>query len=233
MSVVYLESVPSTQDELVRRLRAGESLNAVAAGEQTAGRGRFGRAWDSPPGESLSLSVALPAPEPMSAAPYVGMNLAVALAERYGVAVQWPNDVTSGGRKVAGILIEALKIEGRRLLVVGVGINLLQTSFPAALSLRATSILLATGRRYSPEEEAAAVASLAATDPPASWADLAGRWARVDETAGKRYRAPGGPVGVALGVAPDGRLLLQDTPNGAVRGSHSVAEAWFGPETSH
>ncbi len=235
MRIVHLDSVGSTQDELVRRLRSGETIHAVSATEQTSGRGRFGRAWDSPPGESLALSVTVPAPAEMRSAPYIGMALAVGVAERYGVGVQWPNDVTSGGRKLAGILIEVIEVEGQRVLAIGIGVNLLQSSFPSSLAARATSVLLATGQRRDPKIEAKAIAELARLEAPSSWAELAARWARVDETAGKLYRAPGGPVGVARGVAPDGRLILEEArgdgsnENGA-RGTLSVAEAWFGPE---
>ena len=225
MSLVLLESVGSTQDELVARAQAGEDVDGVAAGMQTSGRGRFGRSWDSPPGESLSLSVLLPMPADPRAAPYVGMALAARVAERYGVSVQWPNDVAFEGRKLAGILIEGVQVRGERMLALGIGVNLGQTRFPAAIADRATSLRLATKIPREWRFEARVIYDLARIAPPPDFARLAPIWSLYDATAGKRYRAPGGPVGIARGVDPDGRLLLEGAPGGI-----SVAEAYFGPD---
>ncbi len=225
MSLLLLESVGSTQDELVTRLRAGEEIDGIAAGAQTAGRGRFGRAWDSPPGESLSLSIALPMPDQPHTAPFVGMALAVRVAERYGVGVQWPNDVTFGGRKLAGILIEGIEVAGVRRLIVGIGVNIGQTRFPAAIRDRATSLHVSLGLDRDWQEEARAIYALAKEPSPSRFDALAPLWARVDETPGKRYRVPGGAIQVARGVDDDGRLLLEGAPMAI-----PVAEAYFGPE---
>lgn len=225
MSLLLLETVGSTQDEIVARIRAGEEVDGVAAGMQTAGRGRFGRAWDSPPGESLALSVAVPMPSDPRSAPFVGMALAVRVAERYGVGVQWPNDVTFGGRKLAGILIEGVEIDGVRRLIVGIGVNVGQTRFPAAIRERATSLQIALGLDRDWREEARALYDLARQPAPPDFALLAPIWQRFDETLGKRYRAPGGPIEIARGVDAEGRLLLEGAPAGV-----TVAEAYFGPD---
>ncbi|RYG40037.1 hypothetical protein EON79_23290, partial [bacterium] len=186
---------------------------------------RFGRAWDSPPGESLSLSVAVPMPPDPRAAPFVGMSLAVRVAERYGVGVQWPNDVTFGGRKLAGILIEGVEIAGTRRLIVGIGVNIGQVRFPAAIRERATSLQIALGFDRDWREEAQALYDLARLPSPPDFATLAPLWSHYDETPGKRYRAPGGPVEIANGVDADGRLLLHGAPAGI-----TVAEAYFGTD---
>ena len=224
MSLLLLESAASTQDELVARVQAGEAVTGVAAGMQTAGRGRFGRPWDSPPGESLALSVLLPMPSDAKAAPFVGMALAARVAERYGIGVQWPNDVTFQGRKLAGILIEGVTIERARWLILGIGVNLSQTSFGEALAERATSLRIAFGRTPNWQEEARAIYDLAQIRPPATFAELAPLWSRFDETPGKCYRPPGGDMEIARGIDAEGRLLLARSVCGI-----PVAEAYFGP----
>ena len=101
----------------------------VVTEQQTAGRGRFGRSWVSGPGESLLLSIVLrPTAEQLPQA-NMAATLAVArTADRHvdgRVTIKWPNDVRIGGRKVAGILIEADSQAGLiASAVVGIGINI-------------------------------------------------------------------------------------------------------------
>ncbi len=126
----YLPSVGSTMD--VARALAGRGApegTLVLAGEQTAGRGRHGRAWHSPPGGAWFSLVLRPEIEPQAAgqvAILLGVALAEALREAYGVpvAVKWPNDLWLRSRKLGGILIE-LSAVGERLdwLVAGIGVN--------------------------------------------------------------------------------------------------------------
>jgi len=121
---------PSTNDRLKQRARArAAEWTVVLADAQTAGRGRQGRRWSSPPG-NLYLSVLLrPAPPgarwsvlPLAA----GLAVAEALAaEGLEARLKWPNDVMVGERKVGGILAEATSgADGLESVVLGVGINL-------------------------------------------------------------------------------------------------------------
>jgi BirA family biotin operon repressor/biotin-[acetyl-CoA-carboxylase] ligase len=103
----------------------------VAAGHQTAGRGRQGRAWVDRPGAALMCSLVLrPSLTPdrlglMSLAAGVAMAEAASGASGKAVRCKWPNDLLVGESKVGGILGEAEIIEGRiRHVVVGVGVNL-------------------------------------------------------------------------------------------------------------
>ena len=120
---------PSTNDRLKQRARAGAAeWTVVLADAQTAGRGRQGRRWSSPPG-NLYLSVLLrPAPPaarwsvlPLAA----GLAVAEALAgEGLDASLKWPNDVMVGGRKVGGILAEATSgADGLESVVLGIGVN--------------------------------------------------------------------------------------------------------------
>jgi BirA family biotin operon repressor/biotin-[acetyl-CoA-carboxylase] ligase len=119
----------------------------VIAGEQTAGRGRHGRAWRSPPGGAWFSLVLRPEIEPQAAgqvAVLLGVALAEALREAYGVpvAVKWPNDLWLRSRKLGGILIE-LSASGGQLdwLVAGIGVNV-NNPAPRGTGMKASAISL-------------------------------------------------------------------------------------------
>lgn len=161
--------VPSTND-LARRLleELGPSAHGavVVADGQSAGRGRHGRSWESPPGLSLALSVALWADEPVVGLPLLPLagSLAALRALRavtgIDAALKWPNDVMCGPRKIAGALLEA-RWSGDELagLVLGVGLNLNQAEedFQAGLRESATSVFIESGRATGAELFVAAI----------------------------------------------------------------------------
>lgn len=144
--LVAFDSIDSTNDEAKRLARGGAPDNTLVwARSQSAGRGRGGRTWLSPPG-NLYLSIVLRPESPTHRAVELGFVAAVALGaaieELVGpdprLAFKWPNDVLFDGRKVAGILIEAESAaEPGRLdwMVLGVGVNVRshpeETAFPA------------------------------------------------------------------------------------------------------
>lgn len=154
-SLVVLDEVGSTNDELVRRAVAGDEpeFSVLVTTSQTAGRGRLGRVWVAPPGKTLAVSVLL---RPRTAAgaalglehfgwlPLLsGVAMTRAVAEQLPdrrVMLKWPNDVQVDGAKVAGILAELLP--GADAVVIGVGVNLTFGSeeLPTPTS---TSLLLA------------------------------------------------------------------------------------------
>lgn len=137
-TVEIVPEIDSTNSELMRRARAGRMEPVLLVAEQqTAGRGRLGRAWYSGQqavsaasvgATSLTFSLGLP----LAPADWSGLSLAVgvSLAESLGPRVQlkWPNDLWLSDRKLAGILIETASFgEGRdaqRYAVIGVGINI-------------------------------------------------------------------------------------------------------------
>ncbi len=126
----------------------------VTAESQTAGRGRRGRSWISPPGDGLWFSFLLrPEFHPYDA-PI--LTLAAALAVSGGirdvcglpVMIKWPNDIVLSGKKVAGILTElSAEAEQIRYVVVGVGINVNIAEFPEEIRGTATSLYLESGCR--------------------------------------------------------------------------------------
>lgn len=129
---LYLPSVGSTNALLKARVQAGEFIpGAVAAAEQTAGRGRAGNTWVSLEG-NVHLSVACPV-DSLDSLPRKGPQIAAAvvrwLRDRFGVEAQikWPNDWLVKGRKLGGLLMELVRApEGKLVVVAGLGINVLQ-----------------------------------------------------------------------------------------------------------
>lgn len=138
-TVEVLPQLPSTNTELMRRARLGQTSPVLLVAEQqTAGRGRLGRQWQSQAGDSLTFSLGLP----LAPSDWAGLSLAVGvcLADALHPAIQlkWPNDLWLGDRKLGGILIETASPAGGdagsgRYAVVGVGINLAPRD-PAGLS---------------------------------------------------------------------------------------------------
>ena len=131
------------------RLGAEGCGDAYVAGEQTAGRGRFGRRWIASPGAALLVTFHLcPAAGPhtplLSAAGGLATAEAVEAACGLDVSLKWPNDVLAGGRKLAGILADARHGPGGRLEVfLGIGVNLREAAtagLPPEERARATSI---------------------------------------------------------------------------------------------
>lgn len=142
--LIALDSIGSTNEEAKRLARAGAAdKTLVWARTQTAGKGRSGRAWISPEG-NLYLSLILRPGCPAGRAAELGFAAALALAASLDrlvpgldLAFKWPNDVLLGGRKLAGILIEA-ESDAAALdwLVLGLGVNVrtapARTELPAA-----------------------------------------------------------------------------------------------------
>ncbi|MCU0704004.1 MAG: biotin--[acetyl-CoA-carboxylase] ligase [Fimbriiglobus sp.] len=125
--------------------------SAVVADHQSAGRGQYGRAWLTRPGEALLLSVFLDPPttvrRPVVLTAWAAVGVAEAVAELTGIqpAIKWPNDVLVGGKKVCGILIEQ-----RVRVAVGLGLNLNQSAadFVDRGLPDATSLAMLAGRPF-------------------------------------------------------------------------------------
>jgi BirA family biotin operon repressor/biotin-[acetyl-CoA-carboxylase] ligase len=154
--VLCHREVTSTNAVAAELAASGEREGTVVLAErQTAGRGRFGRAWASPPGLGLWFSTILRPPIPVAGAPVLTQVAAVAVAE--GIeevagplpgGIKWPNDLLLAGRKVAGILTELLARAEGAAIILGVGVNVNQGpgDFPAALGGKAGSVAMAAGR---------------------------------------------------------------------------------------
>jgi BirA family biotin operon repressor/biotin-[acetyl-CoA-carboxylase] ligase len=219
----------STNDDARRAALAGAPHGAAfLADAQTAGRGRGGHVWHSPPGDNLYLSVILRPRIPASAVAPIGLALGVAVAQvaerallgAAEVRLKWPNDVLAEGRKLAGLLVEGqLRGDVVQGLVAGVGLNVHARSFPAEIEGRATSLaLLGRGevRREALAAELLYALGVAAARFEASrLAPFAGELARLDWLRGRRVLI-GASSGTGAGMDGEGRLLVRGD-DGAVR----------------
>lgn len=206
---LHLRSVDSTNAR-AQELAAGGAPHGtlVTAREQTAGRGRQGRAWSTPPGTAIAASFVLrerPALLPLVAGVAVAEVAADADARRRPVSVKWPNDVLVDGRKVAGILAEGRPQEGWAVLGIGLNVAVAPDEFPPAVRERATSLGL------TPADVERVLSAVVAAlerwlDEPAG-AVLAALRAR-DALAGREVTWAGGR-GVGAGIADDGRLRIR------------------------
>jgi BirA family biotin operon repressor/biotin-[acetyl-CoA-carboxylase] ligase len=153
---VYLkERTHSTMDDALALARAGSPAGTtVVAGYQERGRGRApGRVWLSGAWESLLATVVLrradsPPPSQLPLRAGLAASLAVEEAAGITVAIKRPNDILWEGRKLAGILCESRG----DILLVGIGVNCLQLSFPPEIAQSACSLRQACGRDISPLE---------------------------------------------------------------------------------
>ena len=199
----------------------------MVAAAQTAGRGRFGRTWFSPPGAGLYVSTVI---RNGTTAPYLTLAGGVAVADGIlaasglPVEIKWPNDIvvrdagTARRRKLAGILAEAsTSAEGLQYVILGFGINLRSAAYPPDLADRATAIETELGR---PVDGALLLTETLAAFA-ASFEELAGghseavlaRWRQLAPSAhGSRVEwtsSAGTLAGTAEGIAEDGALVVR------------------------
>lgn len=217
----HYSAVGSTMDEARALAQRGAPEGAVViAEEQTAGRGRFNRAWVSPRGENLSFSVILrPA---ASQLPYMNMAAALAVArtltDAAGLqpAIKWPNDVRVAGCKIAGILIETAIERGDAVCaIVGIGVNVnFDPSLYAEIADISTSIYRETAqkRNRTPVLRTLLEHFDAAYAVARAGGSLTAEWAALLDTLGRCVRlrrADETIAGVAESVDKQGNLLVR------------------------
>lgn len=206
----------STNDDALDWLKRGAPSGAVVlADEQLRGRGRHGRAWHTPAGSALALSLVLrPSPEELPRLTMAGALAIADLADAVGapqVSLKWPNDVQVRGLKLAGVLCEA-RWQGGELqgAVLGMGVNVRADFRGSDLEGRATALEQECGRRL----ERAQLLSLLMGRLDRWLADLAGErlfsaW-RARLGLGDAPLAINGLRGTVVALRPDGALLLRD-----------------------
>ena len=238
-TVEVLPSIDSTNTELMRRARAGLcEPTLLVAEQQTAGRGRLGRVWQSDVGASLMMSLGLPlAPKDWSGLSLaVGVSVAESLqpvlpplgaGQPARVGLKWPNDLwlgasngAAGDRKLGGILVEtasfvapqaaAAPASTARYVVVGIGINVLPRS-PEGMSMPPGSL-------QDVEPGLDAPGALLRIAPPLvamlqafegyGFAPMQPRFAARDVLQGRAVTLSDGTAGMAHGVGDDGALLV-------------------------
>ncbi len=241
-SLYYYDETDSTNARIGDLAGAGAPDGTLAvADKQTAGRGRRGRGWDSPPGMNIYMSLLLRPDMDPSDAPMITILMALAVCESAteviggenagddtpAARIKWPNDIVIRGRKVCGILtemnMEAGCISG---VIVGVGINVNQgerTLFPEEIRDTATSLKLECGHAIDRSILIAMIME--------RFEDLYGRFTdsgdlayltdRYDELLVSRDREvrvldpQGEYTGISRGIDDRGELLVE-TPDGEV-----------------
>lgn len=240
-TVEVLPEIDSTNTELMRRFKGGpgrpsqpEPLVLIAE-QQSAGRGRLGRAWQSQRGDSLTFSLGLPL-QPLD---WSGLSLAIgiSLAEslepppagqsRHSgtprIGLKWPNDLwlstQQGERKLAGILVETANGNGLRQVVIGIGVNIRPVALEtpaAAAAFAGAAVPPGCLQDLHPDMDAAQAVGLIV---PAlvqtlqifeqfGFAPFQARFAARDVLAGRVVQLSDGTEGTAHGVSDSGALRV-------------------------
>lgn len=223
----YYPETSSTNDVAARLAEAGAPEGTtVVASAQSAGRGRFGRRWFSPPGAGLYVSVVV---RDRRVAPLLTLAGGVAVADGIGAAtglaveIKWPNDIvveTGLGRrrKLAGILAEATSgADGLQFIVLGFGINLRPANYPPEVAGRATSLERELGREVPPgvvlAESLAALAGQMTALADGRVDVVLDRWRTLSPASRGswvEWDGPNGPLaGRTAGIDAAGALLVQ------------------------
>lgn len=243
--LLHFDTLPSTNAQLLAGIGAGHGGGVCLAEHQSAGRGRRGRAWHSPFGRNLYLSVAQAYDSGPAA--LAGLSLAIGAAVAgllaghgvRGLGLKWPNDLLCGGDKLGGILIELQgDTQGPCWAVAGIGLNVNMVGADSgAIDQPWTSLARVTGHAWDrttlAAQVVAQVAEVMATYPTqglARWRDtylrfdlLAGRPVQVD-WAGEHI------AGVARGIDANGALLVEcDGHERALWGGEVTVRTQRGP----
>ncbi|MBO4882170.1 MAG: biotin--[acetyl-CoA-carboxylase] ligase [Lachnospiraceae bacterium] len=168
--VVFLPCIDSTNSEAARRAESSDGGVLVVSEEQTAGRGRRGRSWNSPAGSNVYFSLMIKPDLATDVAPMLTLIMALAVCRgmekvlsgeavgtsgRKGASrpeelpmIKWPNDIVFGGKKCCGMLTEMSCEEDRiKYVVIGVGINVREQDFPDEIKETAVSLEGACGKK--------------------------------------------------------------------------------------
>lgn len=233
--------IPSTNDIAQAMTGRGAPEGTVVVAEaQSAGRGRPGRDWVSPPGTGLYLSVVLRPKAPMKDFWQTAFVMAVSAADaiheatRLNPELKWPNDVLINGRKVCGILIETLKggAGNPPAVIAGIGVNVNTIEFPPEIAHKATSIAkeLGTPVEVGRIEEIllASIDRWYTLYNDAGFPPIISRWRELDRTTGRSISVdtPDGLLeGTALGVEDDGSLTIE-RPDGTRTAIYTGETIW-------
>ncbi len=223
--IVHYFRIDST-NTVALKLAAGGAAHGtvVLAEEQTAGRGRFGRAWYSEKTSGIYVTVILRPPLSPATAPALTLmaglaaHQAVSTATGLAVDIRWPNDLLVDGKKVSGILTEmSAELDRLHAIVLGIGINVNHSKMPAELKEIATSLRIEGGKVYSRAHILVALLKelerkyhLLLDEGSAA---IARRWAAASSFAeGKRIRVlsnSGRFTATTLGLEPSGALRVR------------------------
>ena len=145
-NVLHFETIDSTNDyakKIGNELRDG---SVIISEEQTKGKGRLGRVWESKAGEGLWMSIIIKPNIIANKAPFITLIAGASIVKALNILgvdakIKWPNDITINNKKISGILTElSAEIERVNYIVVGIGMNVKDTDFEEELQDKATSL---------------------------------------------------------------------------------------------
>ena len=145
-NVLHFETIDSTNDyakKIGNELRDG---SVIISEEQTKGKGRLGRVWESKAGEGIWMSIILKPNIIPNKAPFITLIAGASIVKALNILgvdakIKWPNDITINNKKLSGILTElSAEIERVNYIVVGIGMNVKDTDFEEELKDKATSL---------------------------------------------------------------------------------------------
>ena len=145
-NVLHFETINSTNDyakKIGNELRDG---SVIISEEQTKGKGRLGRVWESKAGEGIWMSIILKPNIIPNKAPFITLIAGASIVKALNILgvdakIKWPNDITINNKKLSGILTElSAEIERVNYIVVGIGMNVKDTDFEEELQDKATSL---------------------------------------------------------------------------------------------
>ncbi len=154
--IIYYKQLDSTNTKLQELATQGAPHGTVVvAREQTCGKGRRGRSWETPAGDNLYMSILLKPSFDTAKASMLTLVMAYSVAKVickrgfFELQIKWPNDLILSGKKVCGILTE-LELDGTDIghVIIGVGVNVNTASFSTELAAKATSLFLESGHHY-------------------------------------------------------------------------------------
>jgi BirA family transcriptional regulator, biotin operon repressor / biotin---[acetyl-CoA-carboxylase] ligase len=219
---LLLAETASTNDVAREQGRKGAAAGfLVAAARQTAGRGRLGRVWESPPNKGLYVSILLRPDLPMTEAGRLTILSSVATVDAVEALtgqrpqIKWPNDLVLKGRKLAGLLIETERKANRlAFAVIGIGINVRHEAgdFSPEVAALATSLYLATGHLHRRADLLVALLRALEKRLTRPFAEARDAWTASSLTLGQQVTLTtlrGVKHGQALGLDESGALLLR------------------------
>lgn len=221
-SVITLDCTESTNDIAWKQITEADCDGlCVLAEQQTAGRGRRGRTWFGPKGQSILCSVVVRhrvATVPLTLAAPVAVAEMIAQTCGLHPVIKWPNDILLADRKTAGILVESRKIRDQAWSVIGIGINVHQSkeTFAEAVYLPpATSLDIETGQLLNRNHLVSQLLErleyqvwMAQTNPD----KLVQEWQKYNRQIGTRIEleSDGKPYrGTCIGIDPAEGLIVQ------------------------
>lgn len=224
ITLLTFDTIDSTNTEALKQARLGaEEGLCIIARRQTAGRGRHGRVWVSEKDAGLYFSIVLRPEIDAKLMPLITLTAGVAVRDalaEFGIDadIKWVNDLLVNEKKICGILAETTDTNGGLAVILGIGINLKSSNFPAEIADIATAVGDETDRKVSFEDLSAALtrylvyfyAVLQGDDGPAEIVD---EWRkRSSYFSGKTVKVMSAGetvIGVTDGLEPNGALRLK------------------------